>query len=259
MNLERNLERFAGIARRALGTGTIRTIVEVGARDCRETLGFHALFPQAAIHAFECNPGTLPKCRDAVRNVPQIALVEKAVSNKSGPVSFFAIDPARTVTGAADGNPGASSLLQASGKFELETYAQQEVAVTATTLKDFMEEQKIAHIDLLWMDIQGAELMALQGLGPRLADVKLIHLETEFIEIYRGQPLFAELKRFLLERGFSFLGFTIYSRHSADAVFANRTRVPLTRRLAAQCAHPFLTAKRATYLRHRIKRRLLSR
>jgi len=257
--LERNLERFTSIARRALGTSVIRTIVEVGARDCRETLGFHTLFPQAAVFAFECNPATLPQCREAVRGVANVTLIEKAVSDKSGPVGFFAIDQAQTKTGVADGNPGASSLLRASGNFELETYVQHEVAVTATTLAEFLAERKLAGIDLLWMDIQGAELMALQGLGARLADVAMIHLETEFIEIYRGQPLFPEIRDFLRSRGFSFLGFTVYSRHSADAVFANTARVPLLKRLAAQRANPYLLAKRATYLRHRIKRRLLRR
>jgi FkbM family methyltransferase len=257
--MEHNLECFADIARHAVGAGAIRTIVEVGARDCRETLGFRALFPQAAIYAFECNPATLPKCRAAVRDVPQVTLIEKAVSNRSGPVSFFAIDPERTVTGVADGNPGASSLLQASGKFKLETYVQNEIAVEATTLDEFMRENGIAGIDLLWMDIQGAELMALQGLGSRLADVKLIHLETEFMEIYRGQPLFPELKRFLRQHGFDFMGFTTYSRHSADAVFANMSHVSLLKRLAAQRANPYLLAKRGTYLRHRIKRKILRR
>jgi len=169
--LERNLERFTSIARRALGTSAIRTIVEVGARDCRETLGFHALFPQAAVFAFECNPATLPQCREAVRGVANVTLIEKAVSDKSGPVGFFAIDQAQTKTGVADGNPGASSLLRASGNFELETYVQHEVAVTATTLAEFLAERKLAGIDLLWMDIQGAELMALQVLGAMLADL----------------------------------------------------------------------------------------
>jgi FkbM family methyltransferase len=257
--LERNLERFANIARRALDASAIRTIVEVGARDCRETLGFRALFPQAAIYAFECNPTTLPRCRDAVRGLPRVTLIEKAVSDRSGPVSFFAIDTERTITGVADGNPGASSLLRASGKYELETYVQNEIPVQAITLAEFMRDHGIAGIDLLWMDIQGAELMALQGLGPRLADVKLMHLETEFIEIYRGQPLFADLRRYLAERGFSFLGFTVYSWHSADAVFANTSQVPFARRLAALRANTYLVRKRLTYLRHRIKRWALRR
>jgi FkbM family methyltransferase len=257
--LERNLERFANVARRALGAETVRTIVEVGARDCRETLGFHALFPQAAIFAFECNPATLPQCRGAVRGLANVTLVEQAVSDKSGPASFFAIDQQQTKTGIAGGNPGASSLLRASGNYELETYVQREVAVTATTLAEFMAERKLTGIDLLWMDIQGAELMALKGLGSRLEDVSMIHLETEFIEIYRGQPLFPELRDFLQSRGFSFMGFTVYSRHSADAVFANAARVTWLRRLAAQRANPYLLGKRATYFRHRVKRRLLSR
>jgi FkbM family methyltransferase len=252
--VERNLERFCAIARDALGADGVRTIVEIGARDCRETLGFHAAFPAARIHTFECNPATLPQCRAAVAGKPAITLVERAVSNAPGPVTFYAIDQARTETGIENGNPGASSLLQASGKFELETYVQKPVTVEAIRLGDYLEENGVGSVDLLWMDIQGAELMALEGAGKRLDSVKLIHTEVEFVEIYSGQPLFPGIKRFLEARGFAFLGFTIYARHSADAVFANKRLVPPARRLAAVRRNRFLLAKRLTWLRHRAKR-----
>ena len=38
----------------------VRSIVEVGARDCAETLDFHRVYSGARILAFECNPATLP-------------------------------------------------------------------------------------------------------------------------------------------------------------------------------------------------------
>lgn len=257
--MERNLQRFCGIAAEALGAENVRTIVELGARDCRETLDLHRTYPNARIYTFECNPQTLPQCRAAVAGKAAITLVEKAATDKVGPVTFFAIDPDRTRSGASDGNPGASSLLQASGKFELETYVQKPLTVDATTLADFLRERRIPSVELLWMDIQGAELMALQGAGERLKDIALIHTEVEFLEIYTGQPLFPALRQWLESHGFAFLGFTIYARHSADAVFANKRLVPLGRRLAAVRRNRFLLAKRLTWLRHRAKRAVLGK
>jgi FkbM family methyltransferase len=248
--LERNLARFAALARSLLGD-EVHWIVEVGARDCRETLGFAALFPQARVLAFECNPDTLPACRAAVQGQSRIKLIEKAAAERSGKVKFYPVDPAT--------NPGASSLLKASGSYELEQYRQREIEVETVTLESFMRAESIPRIDLLWMDIQGAELAALRGLGGRLADVALIHTEVEFEEVYTGQPLFPEVRRFLEAQGFRFLGFTIYARHSADAVFANRKSFGTRAILRSLAAHPLLVRKRLQYARHRLKRRVLQR
>jgi len=255
--VDRNLQRFCAVANDALGPGGVRTIIEIGARDCRETLDFHATFPQARIFTFECNPAMLPECRAAVLGKSAITLIEHAVSNVSGPVTFYAIDQEQTKTGVRDGNPGASSLLQASGEYKLETYVQKPVTVEAVTLSEIFRQQGIQAADLLWMDIQGAELMALEGAGDRLKDVKLIHTEVEFIEIYAGQPLFPQIKDWLQARGFVFLGFTTYSRHFGDAVFANIRWVPMRRRFAALRRSPLLVRKRLTWLRHRAKRSIL--
>jgi len=245
--VERNLERFAGLARRLLGDD-VRWVVEVGARDCRETLGLAGLFPQARIYAFECNPDALPTCRAAVAGHERIRLVEKAASDRAGRLAFYPVDPSVNI--------GASSLYRASGKYALEEYPQREVEVEAVTLDTFLETEAIPRVDLLWMDIQGAELAALKGLGERIADVALIHAEVEFEEIYRGQPLFSEVRDWLEAKGFRFLGFTIYARHSADAVFASRRRFGERALLRAVLATPLLVRKRLQYFRHRLKRRL---
>lgn len=254
---QRVFERFAGIADALIGRERVRVVVEVGARDCAETLEFHRTFPSAAIYAFECNPATLPLCRRAVRGLERVTLTECAVSERDGTVRFHPIDPARTLTGQADGNPGASSLFRASGKYPQEHYVQNEITVETTTLERFLRERDIAAVDLLWMDIQGAELLALKGLGERLRSVRLAHLEVEFFPIYEGQPLFEEIHGFLRGHGFVLLGFTSYSRFAADAVYARADllRGPLAAwRFAA--GRPYLLRNRLKRIKHRLKRRL---
>ena len=251
---QRVFERFAEVADFLLGREAVGSIVEVGARDCAETLDFHRVYSGARILAFECNPATLPACRQAVAGLERVKLIEKAVSDRPGSVSFFPTDPERTRTQEAGGNPGASSLFRATGEYPLETYVQNEITVEATTLARVMHDEGVGTIDLLWMDIQGAELLALKGLDARLDDVSLIHLEVEFFPIYEGQPLFGDLHRFLRGRGFTLLGFTSYSRFAADAVYAKRglLRGPLARwKLAWRC--PYLLRNRLKQLKHRLK------
>lgn len=197
-------------------------VFEIGALDCKETLGFNELLNSPKIYTFECNPNTLPMCRQRIKGYKNIHLIEKAVTNKSGTVKFFPIDQKKTITTWKNGNPGASSLLHASGKYPVEKYVQKEIRVEAITLESFMKTNEINNIDLLWMDIQGAELTALEGLGGKISNVKFIHTEVEFFEIYRDQPLFEDVRNFLRKNGFILLGFTNFGQYAGDAVFVNK-------------------------------------
>ena len=47
-----------------------------------------------------------------------------------------------------------------------------------------IENDKIYPADMIKMDIQGAELSALKGLGKYIDNVNVIEIEVEFLEIY---------------------------------------------------------------------------
>ncbi len=224
--MERNFERLTHVA-----IFDAHTIIEAGARDCKESVLFSQAYPHAEIYAFECNSETLPACRARAKG--RIHLIEKALSDKTGMVAFYPIDTERTVAGT-DGSPGASSMfklrLAVSGssiktriKFMLgrlhEIYYQREVMVDSLTLEGFMKKEHIDTIDILWLDAQGSELSILRGLGERIRDVLYIHTEVEFDEMYQGQPLFKEVDAFLLSHGFRFLEFTDRSKSFGDALY----------------------------------------
>lgn len=176
-------------------------------------------FPHADIYPFECNPQTLPLCRAAVASNPKIHLSEKAVSDKDGKIAFFPIDPSKTITPHPDGNPGASSMFRASGKYPAEQYSQIEIEVDCVTLESFCDVHGIPCIDLMWLDAQGAELSILKGLGRRIEKVKLVQCEVEFREMYTGQPLWPEVHRFMAAHGFLFQGFRNRNEWFGDAIY----------------------------------------
>jgi len=199
----------------------IKYIFEFGSRYGEDTAEFAKKYSNATVYAFECNPNTLDICRKRLFKYKNVILTEKAITEEDKTVAFFVIDKENTVTTWADGNQGASSLLKVSGKYEVEKYAQKEVTVEGITLNSFMQNNNIPSIDLLWMDIQGAELMALKGLKKKISSVKIIHLEVEFMEIYHSQPLFDEIKNHLINNNFRFVGFSAKGKYSADAIFVN--------------------------------------
>jgi hypothetical protein len=84
-----------------------------------------------------------------------------------------------------------------------------------------MKTRGVSAIDLIWMDIQGAELSALKGADNILQNISLIHTEVEFHNFYKNQPLFTDISAYLNDRGFHLLTFTSFGKYSGDAVFIN--------------------------------------
>lgn len=80
------------------------------------------------------------------------------------------------------------------------------------------EIPQIRSADFLKLDVQGAELDVLNGGDRVLADALVVHTEVEFVEMYKGQPLFAEVDQRLRKSGFVFHRF---------AGLAGRTFKPL--------------------------------
>ena len=60
----------------------------------------------------------------------------------------------------------------------------------------------VPQIDLLKMDIQGAELMVLRNGWSKLAQCVAIQLEVSFVPLYKGQPTFAAIDIELRQHGF---------------------------------------------------------
>lgn len=67
---------------------------------------------------------------------------------------------------------------------------QQKVPVQTHRLDDLAE---IAAIDMLKIDVQGAELMVFRGAQEKLRRAVAVHTEVCFLHLYKDQPLFGEV------------------------------------------------------------------
>jgi FkbM family methyltransferase len=61
-----------------------------------------------------------------------------------------------------------------------------------------------AGADYLKLDVQGAELMVLDGAAETLGSVLVVHTEAEFAPMYKNQPLFADIDARMRSLGFVF-------------------------------------------------------
>jgi FkbM family methyltransferase len=72
------------------------------------------------------------------------------------------------------------------------------------------EIAEIDDVDWIKIDVQGSELAVLRNALRPLAGSLLIQTEVEFVELYRGQPMFADVDQFLRAHGFQFHNFAGY-------------------------------------------------
>ena len=181
----------------------VEVIFDVGACHALESVELSKKYPNAKVYTFEANPVSYNVCLENTEGYDSITVINEAVNDYDGLCKFYPMDKEKTITTWEDGNQGASSLYRANGQYDfIEKYVQYEIEVPCTRLDTFCEKNGIDKIDIIWMDLQGAELKALQSLGSLLDTVQIIHTELEMNPMYEGQCLFSDVNEYLTNNGF---------------------------------------------------------
>ena len=145
----------------SINTAEVKNIVEIGARDCVESLTFAAMFPNAHITAFECNPELAALCRFNAGMSDRITIVEKMVTDKPEITTFY----------MPDNEPGMGSMKEC-------VLPGSSVSVETVRMDDYLGDEVI---DLLWIDVQGAEVDILNSFGKKLDNVRTIYVESNIL------------------------------------------------------------------------------
>lgn len=199
-------------------------IFDIGSRDCAQSIEFYKHFPNSHIYSFECNPNTLEICKKNIEPYSdRITLIEGAICDYDGEITFYPINQKKTITSWIDGNPGASSIFRSNGNYTIEKYVQDEIKVRCHRLDTIMDKYSIEHVDIIWMDLQGAELLALKGLGAHLKMVKYIYTEVSHKEMYSGQVMFPELNNFITSQNFSIINKLTLQGWQEDVIYKKNT------------------------------------
>ena len=160
------------------------TILDLGANIGVAAAWFRSRYPSARIVAVEPDPGTFAKLERSLGDDDAVTLVNAAVAARSGETTIF----------HARGYSVASSLRGAD--FEAASSAR----VRAWTLDDLCAEHRLERVDLLKLDVEGAELEALEGLS-RLEIVGTMVGEVHPPLLDEGPEAFFErLRAFEVER-----------------------------------------------------------
>ena len=164
-------------------------IIEIGANDGTHTDWFRKLFPKSTIHCFEPDERASRQFRERMSGVSQVWLYEMAVGPKTGELTFYPSDSRATNSGTS-GWSASGSLRRPTGHLELHPGIKfaQPITVQSIRLDDWCRRHEIENIDLIWMDVQGAELDVFAGASESLKNVRFIYTEYAIQELYEGQP-----------------------------------------------------------------------
>ena len=138
-------------------------IFDVGAHIGQVASDYRRLFPEATIHAFEPFPASSAQLKERFRDDQRVFVHELAVSDSCAILNFnsnavSATNSLLNTDSRANENWGAGTVV-----------TDRKVQVMSTTIDSFCDQYKIEAIDILKLDIQGAELAALRGAANMLS------------------------------------------------------------------------------------------
>lgn len=89
-----------------------------------------------------------------------------------------------------------------------------------TTLDALLQRLALPWPDLIKLDLQGAELLCLDGAAQSLAHAEVVMMEVSFFSLYAGSPLIGDVIPYMSDRGFRCYDITALYRRPLDNALA---------------------------------------
>jgi 2-O-methyltransferase len=197
-------ERFTGdeqalaIAARFLPANPV--ILEAGSYHGETSLAMMKRWPSATVYGFEPVPELFEIVKKNTAAWKNIHPSDLALSDKVGQAVFHL----SAMEGQPDTSLGSGSLLEPSHHREGFPWVKfdKTITVTTTTIDEWAKANQVNRIDFIWLDIQGAEFAVLKAAPRIMKTVKVVVAEVEFLELYKGQGLYAEMRPWFEAQGF---------------------------------------------------------
>jgi FkbM family methyltransferase len=150
-----------------------QVIYDIGANIGIASLYFAERYPAAQFFGFEPVPSNYEICKANYANLAKGQAFPWAVGAASG-TATFEFDEADLRGGRLD-----------ESRTTAPKSARQQLAVTVVSIADLVAEKRIAPPDFIKIDVEGAELQVLAGIGPCLPHIKRMLIETHGPELLK--------------------------------------------------------------------------
>ena len=195
-------------------------IIEAGGRDGIDTIKMAKFWPQSVIYTFEPVPELYETITRNIKRFSRIKSYPIALSENNGIATFYLSEywhDLGTVSGSSSLLPPKEHLI-----YDHSVIFPRSMKVETRRLDDWACENGISKIDFLWLDMQGYELNMLMTseLGRK---AKAIYLEVSFVEAYRGQYLYEDVKKWMHSNGF-FLAAVDFDENAIESELIEKNR-----------------------------------
>lgn len=192
-------------------------VIDAGANRGSFTDAFLLLHRPERMLLVEAIPELAESLQARYAGDPRISVVAAALSDTNGDAQF-----------EINRSEASSSLLPIDPRnsewFARDLSVARTVRVPTLTLPELMSREGLQTVDLLKLDLQGAERLVLTGAAEVLDRVKVIYAEVFFEQLYAGAWLFWDTNEYLSHRGFKLCGLSnIVHAPDGDLVQANAT------------------------------------
>jgi FkbM family methyltransferase len=194
-------------------------VIHIGAHEGTEISTYQAMGVQKVLFV-EANPVVFERLQANIAGVPNVQAVNCAVSNENGTLNL-----------RVTSNDQSSSILELKRHLELYPNIQEtnQVTVESKTIDTLLQEMQLNPYDfnILNIDIQGAELLALQGGTDWLKWVAGINTEVNYEEMYEGCALIDQLDEFLELHGFQRVATITHHPYWGDAFYVKKPLITM--------------------------------
>ena len=168
-------------------------VVDGGANQGQWLAYARQIWPEARYVCFEPQG----ECASMIPKDEKVTVVESALGDRIGTIKF----------NRSSFNQSSSILKM--GVLHKEAFpfsaGESSVEVPVTTLDQWCEENGVWG-DVVKLDLQGYELQALMHMPRSLMKAKVLCVETSYVELYEGQPLFGDIHDYLGQLGYRYAG-----------------------------------------------------
>lgn len=169
---------------------TAKVIVDAGTRDGKDAAYLQSQLNAGRVIAIDANPLAIFRTK---AEYPQFEIIETALADYIGEAEFDQIISER------EDFAGSSSLTKAQ---DFPGVARKTITVKVTTMAELCDRLKIDSLDVVKVDLEGYSYEFLIGLGERIKQVKLFHLETETFMRHEGHRSSKEVIALMQSHGF---------------------------------------------------------
>jgi FkbM family methyltransferase len=160
-----------------------KVIYDLGANIGISSLFLATLCPKARIYGFEPMPANYELCVRNLSNLTNAQVFNCAVGASSGTMSFEITDDPRA--GHLAGSRSLESL-----------HSSSRIEVAVCSVADLVEVKGLVPPDFLKVDVEGAELDVLNGLGVYAKGINQMHIETHSTKLHQECARWLQLNGF---------------------------------------------------------------